>query len=67
MYQSFYQGNPFLDLPVLAMFLFAVTFSAVVIRAWIRGSGNTLHDSLSQLPLEDGEGRDHISNAVLGD
>ncbi len=59
MYQSFYQGNPFLDLPILGMLLFVLTFTAVVIRSWLRGQENPTHERLSQLPLDS-------SDSVLG-
>ena len=58
MYQSFYHGNPFLDLPILAMLLFALTFSAVVLRAWIKGGADPHNDRLSRLPLEEPQALD---------
>ncbi len=53
MYQEFYDGNQLLDLPIVAMLLFAVTFSFVVYRVWRSGSDNQNHSRLAQLPLED--------------
>ena len=54
-FQSFYQGNPFLDLPILSMFLFVGTFVAAVLMVWIKGKDDPTLDALSRLPLEDGE------------
>lgn len=53
MYQEFYMGNQLLHLPVLAMVLFMVTFTAVVVRTWRRAPGSNRMDAMAQLPLDD--------------
>lgn len=55
MFQSFYQGNPFLDLPILSMFMFVGTFIGVVWMVWKKGANDPTLDAMSRLPLDDNE------------
>lgn len=54
MFQSVFQGHPLLDLPVLAMVLFAMAFTAVVWRVWRQGPEDPRNVAISRLPLDDG-------------
>ena len=60
MYQEFFAGKGVLLLPILAMFLFAVTFCAVAVQALRRGKSEE-YKELASLPLAcDGqEGASH--------
>lgn len=55
MYHDFYAGRSILDLPILAMFLFALTFAVVVVRALVQGRTDPRQQHLSQLPLLEAE------------
>jgi hypothetical protein len=53
-YQEFYRGMPTL-LPLLAMFIFLVTFTVVLLRALLQRKDSHTLEIQAQLPLIDDE------------
>lgn len=53
MWKSFYENAELLELPLMSMFLFLVTFAGASFFAWRVKSG----DTRELLPLQDDDGR----------
>lgn len=56
MYKEFYDGNPLLILPIVAMLSFFVGFLVILARFVLSGRNRKLqeqNDQLAQLPLAD--------------
>jgi cbb3-type cytochrome oxidase subunit 3 len=53
MYQQFFAGMPFAELPLFALLLFFTTFVGVVVRVSARRRRAEM-DRLARLPLDDG-------------
>lgn len=51
MFKQFYENASLLELPVLAMLLFAFTFLVVLVR--VLGKRKAWHDHVASLPLDD--------------
>ncbi|MBI5493554.1 MAG: hypothetical protein HY904_00920 [Deltaproteobacteria bacterium] len=56
MWAWFYEGHDLLVLPVVAMIIFMVIFTAAVVRALRRGPHGLDVEHLSMLPLNDQSG-----------
>lgn len=51
MYKAFYQGSELMALPILAMLVFLVAFTAMLVRVLLARHGSGGFDQAARLPL----------------
>ena len=56
MYAQFYAGMRWSSLPLLALFLFLVTFIAAIVRVWLPSRRREI-EAVSRLPFDEHERR----------